>query len=85
MGGFRLRGAQGTYGVSNRVDQPFAGNCGNKWLALGSENPLEWVGDHKDREAVTDERISRRAIGVSARCAGRPARSRWCKSIAMKE
>ena len=23
--------------------------------------------------------------GVSARCAGRPARSRWCKSIAMKE
>jgi hypothetical protein len=23
--------------------------------------------------------------GVSARCAGRPARRRWCKSIAMKE
>ena len=38
MGGFRLRGTKGTYRVSNRVDLPFAGNCGNKWLSssLGS-------------------------------------------------
>jgi hypothetical protein len=33
MGGFRLRGTKGTYGIGNRVDLPFAGNCGNKWLA----------------------------------------------------
>jgi hypothetical protein len=25
------------------------------------------------------------AIGGKAECAGRPARSRWCKSITMKE
>ena len=36
MSGFRLRGTKGSYHVSNRMDQPFAGNCGNKWLALGS-------------------------------------------------
>ena len=48
LGGFRLRGTRGTYHVSNRMDQPFAGNCGNKWLALGSENPMKRVGDEKD-------------------------------------
>jgi hypothetical protein len=44
MGGFRLRGTKGTYRVSNRVDLPFAGNCGNKWLALGSQNQMKRVG-----------------------------------------
>jgi hypothetical protein len=35
-----------------------------------------------------DEPTSRRCISViggEAECAGRPARSRWCKSITMKE
>ena len=40
MGGFRLRGTKGTDRVSNRADLLFAGNCGNKWLTLGSENPI---------------------------------------------
>ncbi len=44
MGGFRLRGTKGTDRVSNRVDLPFAGNCGNKWLALDSENPMKPLG-----------------------------------------
>jgi putative transposase len=30
-------------------------------------------------------RALKRHGGVGTRCAGRPARSRWCKSIAMKE
>ena len=46
MGGFRLRGTKGTYGIGNRVDLPFAGNCGNKWLILGSKNPMEQATDH---------------------------------------
>jgi hypothetical protein len=57
LGGFRLRGTKGTYHVSNRLDQPFAGNCGNKWLALGSENPMKRVGDEKDPRGSTDERL----------------------------
>ena len=37
------------------MDQPFAGNCGNKWLALGSENPMKRVGDDKDPGAAAVE------------------------------
>jgi hypothetical protein len=44
MGDFQLRGTNGTDRVSNRADLPFAGNCGNKWLALGSENPMKPLG-----------------------------------------
>jgi hypothetical protein len=55
MDGFRLRGTKGSYGVSNRMDQPFAGNCGNKWLAQGSENPMKRVGDAKDPRAAAME------------------------------
>ena len=47
MGGFRLEGTKGTYCVSNRQDQPFAGNCGNKWLALGLRNPLKRPREHR--------------------------------------
>jgi hypothetical protein len=57
LGGFRLRGTKGTYHVSNRLDQPFAGNCGNKWLALGSENPMKWLGTIEDPRGSTDERL----------------------------
>jgi hypothetical protein len=52
MDGFRLQGTKGTDHVSNRMDQPFAGNCGNKWLALGSENPMKRVGDNKGPRAA---------------------------------
>jgi hypothetical protein len=48
MSGFRLRGTNGPYHMSNGMDQPFAGNCGNKWLALNPENPMKRVGDDKD-------------------------------------
>jgi hypothetical protein len=51
MSGFRLRGTNSPYHVSNG-DQPFAGNCGNKWLALGSENPMKRVGDDEDPRAA---------------------------------
>ena len=44
MGDFRLRGTKDTDRVSNRADPPFACNCGNKWLALGSENPMTRLG-----------------------------------------
>jgi hypothetical protein len=55
MSGFRLRGTKGTDRVSNRVDLPFAGNCGNKWLTLDSENPMKRVGDDKDPRAAAVE------------------------------
>ncbi len=55
LGGFRLRSTKGTYHVSNRMGQPFAGNCGNKWLALGSENPMKRVVDDKDPGAAAVE------------------------------
>src|SRR4051812_47265433 len=47
-GDFRLRGTKGTDRASNRADLLFAGNCGNKWLDLDSENPMKRVGDDKD-------------------------------------
>ena len=52
MGGFRLEGTKGPYHVSNRMDQPVAGNCGNKWLAPGSQNPMKQVGDDKKPRAA---------------------------------
>ena len=55
MSGFRLRGTKGTYHVSTRMDHPFAGNCGNKWLALGLENPMKRVCDGKDPGAAAME------------------------------
>src|SRR5690349_990847 len=33
IGGFQLLDGMGSYGVSNGPRLPFAGNCGNKWLA----------------------------------------------------
>src|SRR5215213_3514664 len=41
-----------------------------------------------ERQPSPENRLAEgdvRHEGVSARCAGRPARSRWCKSIAMEE
>jgi hypothetical protein len=55
MNGIRLRGTKGPYHVSNRMDQPFADNCGNKWLAQGSENPMKRVEDHEDPRAAAME------------------------------
>jgi hypothetical protein len=55
MSGFRLRSTNGSYHVSNGKDQPFAGNCGNKWLAPGSENPMKRVGDDTDSRAASME------------------------------
>jgi hypothetical protein len=52
MSDFRLRSTNGPFHVSNRMDQPFAGNCGNKWLALGSEAQMKQVGDDKDSRAA---------------------------------
>jgi hypothetical protein len=55
MSGFRLRGTKGPYHVSTRMDQPFAGKCGNKWLTLDSENPMKRVCDAKDPRAAAVE------------------------------
>jgi hypothetical protein len=40
MSGFRLRCANEAYDVSDRVDLPFAGNCGNKWQAPGLKRAI---------------------------------------------
>jgi hypothetical protein len=37
------------------MDQPFAGNCGNKWLAMDSENPMKRVCEDKDPRAAAME------------------------------
>lgn len=46
MSGFRLRGTKGTDRPNDRAeaDLLFAGNCGNKWLTLGSESPMTRLG-----------------------------------------
>ena len=59
-------------------------------LCCGIFRPVQHALSSCDKSACGTKRINRTALKMSVdwgkpECAGRPARSRWCKSITMKE